>query len=308
MNGGEKMKCEICIEKKADAILEYITEKFPSTLRTSILEFLSNKNFPQISEIRLHSNAFVTFIANSMNLKSEIFINSSLLEEVLRSLCGGSEYAHFNTIKEGYISLGNGIRAGICGRATLENGIISGISNITGINIRLPKRIFHSADYLFSLLKKHDFEKSIIIYSKPGVGKTTILRELIYLISLLESPIRHAIIDSREEITPFMDECLLSSDVFISYPKGLAIEIATKTMTPELIICDEISSYEEAMAILMASCSGVKLIATTHASSFEELLRKENIKELLSHNVFDFALGVSRERGSKKYIFTLDEL
>ena len=100
----------------------------------------------------------------------------------------------------------------------------------------------------------------------------------------------------------------ISSDIFISYPKGLAIEIATKSMTPEIIICDEISSQSEANSVLMASNCGVKLIASTHANSFDELCEKEILKGLFSHNVFDLALGITREAGSKKCIFSLNEL
>ncbi len=302
------MRVELCMECKADEILLFVLNKLPKRLGTSILEFLSRNNFPQISEIRLHSGSYICFIANSKNLRTDIFISSAELNDIVTLLCDGSVYAHFDTIKEGYISLGNGIRAGVCGRANVENGCITAISDISAVNIRLPKRIFHSADYLFSLLKENNFTKSVLLYSRPGAGKTTILRELIYLISSNDIPLRHAVIDSREEITPFMDSHLMSSDVFISYPKGLAIEIATKSMTPELIICDEISSIQEASAILRASNCGVKLIATAHAGSFEELCSREILQGLFMHKVFDYALGVYRDIGSKKYEFTLDKL
>ncbi len=302
------MRCEMYTKQCPDEILLYILDKLPKRLRTSIFNMLDEIGFPQISEIRLHSGTSVAFIANSKNIRSGIYISQDMINEVVSLLCDGSIYAHIDTIKEGYISIGNGIRAGICGRASVENGEIAGISDISAINIRLPKRIFHSADYLFSILKESNFSKSIILYSRPGAGKTTILRELIYLISANDIPIRHAVIDSREEITPFMSHHLMSSDIFISYPKGLGIEIATKSMTPELIICDEISSMQEADAILKSANCGVKLIATTHASSFEELCSKEILQGLFSHKVFDYALGIFRNIGSKKYEFTLNKL
>ncbi len=302
------MRCEICIENKVDEILLYVLNKLPKSIGTSIFEFLSRNNFPQISEIRMHSGSYISFIANSKNLRTDIYLAPKDINEIITLLCDGSVYAHFDTIKDGYISIGNGIRAGVCGRAKTENGNIVAISGISAINIRLPKRIPHSADYLFSILKENNFNKSIILYSRPGVGKTTILRELIYMISNYEIPLRHAVIDSREEITPFMNPYLISSDVFISYPKGVAIEIATKTMTPELIICDEISSLEESTAILRSSNCGVKLIATAHAGSFAELKSKEILQNLFLHNVFDYALGVFRDIGSKKYEFSLDKL
>ncbi len=306
--GGEKMRYRMCYEKRADDILQYVLKKLPNWLGTSILEIAVEKQISFINEIRLHSGSFVTLIANSRNIKTDIMLYQSDIEQILDLICDGSLYAHFDTIREGYVSLGKGIRAGICGRASVENGSLRGVSEISSINIRLPKRIFHSADLLFNLLKENEFSKSVILYSRPGVGKTTILRELIYLISSENIPIRNAVIDTREEITPFMERELISSDIFISYPKGLAIEIATKSMTPEIIICDEISSQSEADAVLKASNSGVKLIASAHADSFEELCSKEILKDLFSHKVFDYALGIKRSAGSKKYDFSLNSL
>ena len=142
----------------------------------------------------------------------------------------------------------------------------------------------------------------------PGIGKTTILRELIYKLATYKTPIRNVVIDSREEITPFMEGMPSSSDIFISYPKGLAIELATKSMTPEIIICDEISSKDEADAILRAVNSGVKLIATAHASCFSELMSKEILKDLFRNKVFDYAIGIKRKIGSKRYEFSLNSI
>lgn len=302
------MRYQMIFEKKLDEALLFALERLPSWLGTSILDAVNKNGISCINEIRLHSNSFVTMIADSKNIKTNIMLIQDDINEIVNLICDGSLYAHFNTIKEGYISLGKGIRAGICGRARVERGEICAISEITSINIRLPRRIFHSADFLFNILKESNFSKSVLLYSRPGVGKTTILRELIYLISRENPPIRHAIIDTREEITPFMHSENVTSDIFISYPKGTAIEIATKSMTPEIIICDEISSQIEANSVLMASNSGVKLIASAHADSFDELCSKEILQGLFSHKVFDLALGISRNAGSKRYTFSLNEL
>ena len=79
-------------------------------------------------------------------------------------------------------------------------------------------------------------------------------------------------------------------------------------MTPQLIICDEIASQEEANEVLLAVNSGVKLIATAHASSYEELTTKNTLESLFKNKVFDYALGVSREYGEKRYKFTLTKI
>lgn len=300
------MRYTITSKKKTDAALLFALEKLTPKVRTSIEEFMKLNTFNQINEIRLHTNSNVSLIVDSKNLTINCFLTSEDIENIVDILCSGSIYAHFNTIKEGYISVGKGIRAGICGRANMENGKIKGIDDISSVNIRLPKRYFHSADYLFNLIKNEGFKASVILYSPPGIGKTTILRELIYKLSSLENPIRSAIIDTREEITPFMDGAFSNSDIFISYPKGLAIELATKSMTPEIIICDEISSADEADAVLKAVNSGVHLIATAHASSFQELKSKRIFSDLIKNRVFNYALGIKRRIGSRNYEFTLN--
>lgn len=303
------MHCTVLQKTNIEKSVLFICQFFPKEIGSQIKNFILENHLSNINELRFRKNSFISLIAGSKNINTSIYIRENDIENLISSLCGGSIYAHFNTIRDGYISLGNGMRAGVCGKAICENGKITAISDISSINIRFPRRIYHSADLLYDFLEKNEFKKSVLLYSAPGVGKTSILRELIYLISKKsDPPVRHAVIDSREEITPFMDRSQISSDIFVSYPKGLAIEIATKSMTPELIICDEISSLEEATAVLQATGSGVRIVATCHASSLNELLSKEILKDIFSHRIFDYAIGVKRKYGSSKYEFSLDRL
>ncbi|MBQ8545902.1 MAG: hypothetical protein IJ437_03050 [Clostridia bacterium] len=301
------MRLEIKYKEKTDEALEYLISRIPRELGTSIMCFLNENKYSFINEIRMKKNSFIYLIADSKNVKTDIFVSEACIESTFEALCGGSIYAHYDTIKEGYISVGQGIRAGVCGTAVMDGTLISGIKDISSINIRIPQRIYGASNYIFTLLEKNNFKSSLLLYSPPGVGKTSILRDLVIRLNELATPIRFSVIDSREEIiTPhsFCSNC----DAFLSYPKGTAIELATKSMTPELIICDEISTEAEAQAVFKASHNGVKLIATTHSSSYNELISKSILEPLLSSNVFDFAIGVSRKYGEKSYKFTLNKL
>lgn len=301
------MKYSILYKEDMDQTLITALNKLPKNLCKQITEFLSNHKFSAISEIRIHRNSRIMLIADSKNIITDIYVNGDTINEIVENLCGGSIYAHFRTIKEGYISVGDGIRAGICGKASVEDGKINGVYDITSINIRIPHHIQNASSYLFEVLNDLSFNASVILYSAPGVGKTTILRDLIYKISSVVPPIRLTVIDSRDEITAAIKE-KINADVFVSYPKGRAIELATKSMTPQLIICDEISDAIEASDVLCSANSGVNIIATAHANSFEELKNKPILSGLFENNVFDYAIGVSREYGKKQYKFELNAL
>ncbi|MBQ8145353.1 MAG: AAA family ATPase [Clostridia bacterium] len=292
--------------KKLESICLFVLDKLPTDLKQKLEKYLLEKGFSTVNEIRIRAGSYICLFIDSKAYVTDIWVSNDLINETLICLCDGSVYAHLNTIRKGYISIGKGVRAGICGKAVLENELISGISSITSINIRIPQKISFAAEYLHELLKAHDYNISVLLYSPPGVGKTTILRDLVCRLSSTESSIRHAVIDTREEITTFLENTL-TSDIYLSYPKGLGIELATKSMTPKIIICDEITSLEEANAIMNSVLCGVSLIATTHASSYEELKSKEILQSLFNCDAFDYSLGVQRSR-TNKFIFTLNKI
>lgn len=291
--------------KKMDKALLFALEKFPLNLKNDILAFLIEKKIDTVNEIRIRCGAYASLLINKTIIKTGIYIKKEQVDEIILNLCNGSVYAHIHTIKEGYISVGKGIRAGVCGKAVLKSGEIDGVYDISSINLRIPQRIHFAGDYLFNLLKDFSFSISVLLYSAPGVGKTTILRELLLKLSKFTT-VRHAIIDSREEITTFIDD-IITSDIYAGYPKGVGIELATKSMTPQIIICDEIASINDAQSITLAANSGVNLIATTHARDFEELKRKESLAPIFKNNIFDYAVGVTRNP-QNKFVYTLDKL
>jgi len=143
-----------------------------------------------------------------------------------------------------------------------------------------------------------------MIYSPPGEGKTTLLRELAYRLSRGDRPYRTVLIDTRGEL---YDSANMSGgllDVYTGYPKAMAIELATRTMNPECLICDEIGSKDEAEAILAAQNTGVPLIASCHAADMHGLLRRPNLRILHDARIFEMYIGIRRTGNKTDFTIT----
>lgn len=294
-------------ENHRPAIYQRVLSILPPKMRLEIETVITLLNERRLCEIHLHKGAPIMLTLETENLLCDNCCSKEDISEAVNYLCGGSLYAHAETIKQGYIRCENGIRAGVCGKAVTEGESVIGVSEITSINIRIPHRMPGADKMVMRLLKDINYSGGILIYSSPGVGKTTVLRETCYSLSRLESPLRFAVIDTREEICSdsFFGGAF---DVFSGYPHGVGIESATRTMDPQLILCDEIGNEQDAIAIRKAQNAGVPLIATTHAASYEELAKKEFIAPLLASGVFCYCIGLRRSSTEALYEYEITRL
>lgn len=251
----------------------------------------------RIEEIRCRTNCRVFITSAEGNVELSYIPQKSDMEAMTDKLCGGSLYAHRDTLTEGYITAEGGVRVGICGRASVEGGKIIGIYDVSSLNFRLPSAVFYLGEPVVRLLREGG---GVLVYSPPGVGKTTLLRSVARRMSSGSSPIRVCVIDTRGELSAGL---LLgdTADILLGYPKGKGIEIATRTMNPQLIICDEIGDDREAEAILSAQNSGVPLLASAHADSVNSLLTRRGIRLLHDSEVFANYVGIRRRGGELSY-------
>lgn len=263
-----------------------------------------------ISEIRLRADAPVSVTCGGRNIyriRGEIIVcDENEIAETLQRLCGDSVHSYSETIKEGFISLENGYRVGLCGTVSTDGGAIKSVYRVMSLAIRVPHDVIGAANPILPLILG-DEPESALFYAPPNVGKTTLIRDLARSISRGNAPKRTALIDTRAEI--FVKEWFSDAliDVLRGYPRAKGIEIATRTLSPEIIFCDEIGSAEESAAILSAQNSGVPLIATAHADSLEMLLRRPNVKTLYDNSVFRYYIGISREAMKTNFIFDVHD-
>lgn len=293
------------MDEKLLRILKYLPEKVSSAVR-SFAESLQGKE-GYISEVRLRANAPVSVSCMGRNVYrfggKSIVCNEFEVAETLQKLCEDSVHTYSETLKEGFVALENGYRIGVCGRAGTTGDSIKSIYGVSSLSIRIPHPIKGISKGIQGLLTLGERVQSALFYSPPNVGKTTLIRDIASVMSSGAFPKRVALIDTRGEI--YMREMFCDSlvDVLRGYPRAKGIEIATRTLSPEVIFCDEIGSAEEARAILSAQNSGVPLIATAHAENREMLLRRPNIRTLYDNGIFRYYIGLSRASGTKNFIF-----
>lgn len=245
-------------------------------------------------EIRIHSERFCTVSASFKNYNTGILLSAEELSGTLEKMCNGSRYAYHESINQGYLALDGGIRVGICGSAATEKGKIIGINDVSGLIVRLPQKRTVDASPILSLLRAERQLRGILIYAPPGVGKTTLLRSIALAASEPENGKRTVVVDSRCEMVGTLSGKNHLLDLLVGYPKELGIGIAVRSLGAELILCDEIGSTSDALAILTAANCGVPLIATAHAASCAELLSRPSIRRLHEAGVFGYYVGITR--------------
>ena len=291
--------------KEVDIVPKLFESILPQELLSEIFDIRKRDVAFRVEEIRLRRDRHACLTTDSGNIFLSYVADASVMEETVLKLCDGSLYAYRETIAKGYLTLSGGIRVGICGRAALERDSVIGVYDISSLNFRIPHKIFGIGRTVCSLIRRD--MGGVLIYSSPGVGKTTLLRCVAAEISRGENGKRVAVIDTRGELGFSLDGANMSIDVLEGYPRRLGIEIATRSMSAQLILCDEIGALDETDAILSAQNCGVPLVASAHADNIHTLMRKEGIRRLHRARVFSYYVGISRRLGYSDFDYTVTD-
>ena len=286
------------IKENAEQRVKKVLELMPKGLEEEILRLCSagRASFLEISEIRVRAfgRCSVRLFGRSVGLSYKA--SSSEIRKIVEKLCFGALYAHRDNILKGYIPFSNGIRVGVAGSARYEGGRAVGIEEISSLVFRLPtKKCELSAEILSAFCLA---SRGLIIYSPPGGGKTSALRSLSKSLGCGESPLRVCVIDEREEFS-CEDYSCCEVDLLCGYKKQTGIEIATRTLSPDVVVIDEIGSDEASEVALAVRC-GVKIAATAHARTVDELLSKPSLKPLFDAGAFDVTAGILTEGGKRR--------
>ncbi len=225
-------------------------------------------------------------LTRNLNLPLKI-ASQRELEESLKTMCKDSVYSYTNEIKNGFLTLKGGHRVGLCGTAVIEDEKIVNVRDISTLSVRIARQMRNSADELLSSINNKF--NGIILAGIPASGKTTILRELARKLSVLGEKV--SVVDERNEFSGtyagLAQNDLGFCDILNGYPKAEGLTQAIRTLSPNVIVCDEIGTERDIQAIRQAVHAGVKLIVSVHAGSIDDFSRRKHCMDILNTEAFD---------------------
>jgi len=234
-----------------------------------------------------------------LEIASESPVRHEELSAVLELATGGSVHSSAESIKNGFITVSGGHRIGLCGTAVVQNKEISFIKDISSVSVRIAKEFTGIAEKLATELNMDGKFGNTLIISPPGYGKTTMLRDLIRVLS---RDYRVAVADERGEIAaknrgiPQFDVGK-STDVLDGTEKSDGAILMLRSMSPDIIAVDEITAEHDINAMKMISNCGVGIIATAHGESKESIMARPLYKELFGLGIFRVIIILNRCSG-----------
>ena len=247
-----------------------------------------------VREIRLHARRPAFLLLGGRTAALPVSLTEEELSGFVRGIAGGSLYAYLDCIREGYLPLPGGSRAGIAGDFVTENGRIVGIRRVDSVVIRIPRAVEDAGELAERVFRREGCRRGLLIFAPPGCGKTTVLRDLGRRLSNGPRPLRTAIVDCRGELSGDWYGEGACVDLLTGCGKAEGIAVATRTLSPDVILIDEIGGAEEVAAIRGVESGGVPIVATVHGSSLDRLYADSPLSPLLRAGIFGGFIGIRR--------------
>ncbi|WP_026906660.1 stage III sporulation protein AA [Paucisalibacillus globulus] len=270
-----------------------ILRLFPDEIKTAI-KLKVGKRWDKLQEIRVRLNQPIELIFDSgMEWITQARPNKKDNTFIVNQLSEFSLYRMEDELREGYITIEGGHRVGLAGKVNTVNGSVKAIQYITFLNIRIAKEKIGVATKVIPYLYENRFLNTLFVGS-PQSGKTTLIRDVIRIISSgwnQVPPKKVGVVDERSEIAA----CLKGipqhnlgnrTDVLDACPKAEGMMMMIRSMSPEILVVDEIGSEKDVQALLNAINAGVTVICTVHGQTLEELMKRPSILPLLEKKVF----------------------
>lgn len=280
--------------------ITYFFSAFPEYL-SDVFNSFDKSIISLITEIRLRRNKavivyikqipyFISIGGKLVNHFSQniISLDDDSFDFITDRLCNHSFHTNMNTMINGYITTKGGSRVGIGASAVYKDNSLNSIKDINSLNIRIAREHKNCSREILNLLFTEK-NPSIIVAGPVLCGKTTFLRDFSRLLSsgFAGRYRKITIVDERREIAGGFDVGI-NTDVLSGYEKAKGIEIAIRTLSPDIIVCDEIGNINELEAIRYGFSTGVNFAVSVHMKDEENLQRNKIIQRLLETGEFDY--------------------
>lgn len=271
-----------------------------------------------LEEIRLRRGRPLEVIANqqsyfltpqgglSKNPKQGWVLTDDTADKVLNLISNHSLYALQEELKRGYVTVTGGHRVGITGKVLVEQGRVEGMKDIASFNIRVAREKKGVANPIIPYLIEGGTILNTLIISPPQCGKTTLLRDLVRLISYGNTHLsgkKVALVDERSEVAGCFrgipqKDVGIRTDVLDGCPKAEGMMMMVRSMSPDVVVTDEIGREEDAEAVREILNAGVSLLTTVHGKDIQDILRRPTLADIMATGIFQRFVVLSRRRGA----------